>query len=1290
MNLKTTFALLLLAAAGGGLLVLAHRPFTTPVSTAGPGDDPRTVLSGLYTDQLRRLEIQSGKQSTILESSDGTTWVMPGNWPTRAAEVRGLVDLLVHLHSRFQPEAMTDTTRQKTGLDKPAVTVVLNSVSATHTLKFAEEPSSEANRFERPTWVQVDDHPEAWRLAPGLVSVLERPADYYQQRRLFPAERVARGDSSTEKVERLNAQEVVVTAKDQPSFTLARVESDWELREPTRDRLAPSVRDSLLEAVPELWAERFVTTGKPTPEDLKKYGLLEPEKVLSVTPANGKPLVLEIGAVVESSSAPTPGSRPRSYARIRDFDRVFEVNTDKLSAIFVSLDSLRDDLVARFQPEDVRRVEIRQGGQVVVLRNETPREPERPASGPPPVPPPPVWKLEQPLAASADVNLVQDLVSKLSNLPARDKDVLSRTRLKAVSALVGLPALPGPGLVLAGPLADLDGIEKELGLAKPAASVKLTIEEKDKTDRSRFNTRTLTLDLGRRDPEAKKLFVRTEGWPRVNEVEDSVADLVLGKKPIDYRGRKLFDFAAENVETVTVRQIDQPALGSGLLSLLGAPQGPAWLAAVAALAHDRSDVLTLKSEKGTWKLTSPVATDADSERARTLAEQLGRLEVAQYVAEDATPRELAEVYGLALPHWTIQFTVKKKDKKAVAPALPASLAEQSAWTLEVGARRGTQPGYYARVAGSPEILALSDDVVRTLGRDSLAYRPTRLWPALAKDDITDFRIHKAGQEEYRLLRKGEGWEVTGPFTVSAPAAVVDRLVKALSEPRCLTYRAHEAPDLAPFGLDKPAVRVTVTSKDNPSHTLLVGAETPDGLGRFGKLASGPGVFVIEDSLAQAADQSALDFLDRSLWTFDPAEITGFRRQKGADQVELARKDGWQLTKPAEQPGDERKITGLLQKLAGLQAQRIVAYPAKDLGPFGLDKPDATVTLLAGEDKPTERVLLLGRVVDEAQGDRYALVKGTAKVGILAGSTVKALLAGPLAFADHQVARFRDADRILLEQGARKATFSKVEGSWKMVKPLDTEVEHEALEAFLDGLYRLRADELVMEKPSEADLKKVGLDRPVMKWKIFNGDKEELELLVGAAESTPGGESAPGPGPGPGGVPRRYARVAGKDLVFLLDPKVSAAAVSEYRPRSIWKEPFDPVQIETVRFGYKEKPFELRKGEDGSWQVVGRPDVKLDAKLVNDTLALLRDPRLEHYAVDQGADLALFGLKPPELVLEATTPSGKRVLHVGGLEGKSQRRYAHRPDSGRTDVLLLSAADSTRLFRQLADFSRRAE
>jgi hypothetical protein len=291
--------------------------------------------------------------------------------------------------------------------------------------------------------------------------------------------------------------------------------------------------------------------------------------------------------------------------------------------------------------------------------------------------------------------------------------------------------------------------------------------------------------------------------------------------------------------------------------------------------------------------------------------------------------------------------------------------------------------------------------------------------------------------------------------------------------------------------------------------------------------------------------------------------------------------------------------------------------------------------------------------------------------VLPGGLAERLAGSPLTFRDRAIARFSDADRLQLERGPRKAVFSKVDGSWKLTEPLQGEAEQDPLDDFLNSLARLRADALVAEKPAAADLKKYGLNHPEAHWRLQSGDKEVLNLLIGDKEKKGS---------------RCYAKLAKGDIVFLLDPRLSQKVLDEYRPRTVWTPPLDAVQVESLNYRYARNPFRLEKVES-AWQAVGKPDAKVNTTTVEDTLAALAGLKLSRYAMDKGANLALFGLDKPELVLEVATRSGKRVLHVGNTEGNSNRHYARIPDSDRGDVFVLDEETCARIVRDLNAFGK---
>ena len=1386
MNFKTTLALIVLVGAGVLLWWLGGPELPPALDPAGrpatiKDEGTRSFLQGLQPKKITRIEVQAPRGVTELSRKPDGSWGMPGNWPVREAEVNALVDLLAGLRSRFEPEPIDDDKRwAEFGLDRPAVTVKLTADGEEHTLAFGEKrDETDENRFSRDTYLRLDKKPEVVRLAPGLIAALDRPTDYYQQRRLFQAERVAK-EGGRDKVEQLAAQSVSVADKkpDGAHFTLAHQGSAWELAEPVRDRIDAGSRDALLSAVPDIWAEQFVPAGTGgVPGSLwqaaighnvasvatelffatqggllVRAGLLDPERTITVKYANGDTVTLQIGAVsgrrTRMVSAPPqpgmpPGMGPRMtpvteeyrYAKLRYNDQIFEIKGDKLKDVFVALDTLRDAHIARFNTSDARRVEIKHGGEDIVLEKEKDN-----------------WKLTKPLIAEADNSKVTDLLTKLSDLQARDKDILDKED------------------------------PKKFGFDEPSAEVVVTVEEESKDETKAKKTRTLTVRIGKHDTDKKKLYVMADSWPRINVVEDALEPLV-SRPALAYRGKRLFDFTAADVAKIDIDNQGKP--------------------------------FALEQDKGTWRLAQPVKAEADSLKVEQLAGDLGRLEAVEYVNQTPKKDDLESLYGLGKPPLVvkIEFTDNKKPPQV----------------LRIGKSRGGKGGYFAQLAdgadGTAPVFAINADIHKELTRDALSYRPLTLWQLLP-EDIVSLRIHKAGQKEYTLTRSGGAWKIGGPFEANALADAVQKMANELGSPKAESYKAHEAKNLAEYGLDKPARTVSVRGKDGAEHTLLIGKSTAEGASvRYAKREKDPAILEVGDALVRAADRGALELLDPTLlhldaaklermrsksadssltlekkgdawrvaespagaypadtevaasigylWSnlraerfadygagvnwakygldkpavtvkaesrkadggateehtvelgkevegqpgshyvrvdkgagvavlppeltrllertyldyvnrdvlkFDAAAVAALQRHMGPNVLEIVRKDdAWEIAKPATDKADDKGMQQLLDQLGSLRADRIAAYPArdKDLKPFGLDAPSAILTIqLKSGTKPAEHVIKLGKTTGKS-GERFALVDDGQAVAVLPGSLAEQLAGSPLTFRDRTITRFSDADRLQLERGPRNAVFSKEDGTWKLTAPLKGEAEQDQLDDFLNSLARLRADALIAEKPDAAALKKYGLDHPEARWRLQSGDKQVLDLLVGNPER---GVSAPR-------GTRRYAKLAKGDLVFLLDARLSQKVLDEYRPRAVWTPALDAVQIESLNYRYARNPFLLEKVESNNWQAVGKPDAKINAATVEDTLAALAGLKLSRYAVDKGANLALFGLDKPELILEVATRSGKQVLHIGNVEGGSKGRYARIPDPDRSDVFVLDEATCARLLRDLPAFGK---
>ncbi|MFM8275023.1 MAG: DUF4340 domain-containing protein, partial [Gemmata sp.] len=761
----------------------------------------------------------------------------------------------------------------------------------------------------------------------------------------------------------------------------------------------------------------------------------------------------------------------------------------------------------------------------------------------------------------------------------------------------------------------------EYGFEKPKLTLHLTFGD----------NRTYKLEVGAARPgKPGEAFARLDGG-NVFGLATGVSD-ALAAGPVGLLPLQVWNVP---VERVTGLEVTRPDVTDGSF----------------ALARDGTN----------WKMSGSVSAPVPYLSAQPMLTSLGTLAAVKYEAlAAADPAK----FGFDKPFARVKLahTEKAGDaEKGVAKTVVIGGVTPSGQERYAKLDEPTAPVF---VVPAPYLASVQTSPLSLLDRSLLFLNAAQIAKVQIDGDAADKAV--------TLLKGDKGkWSAAGAtFAIDAPA--VTQLTQALAPLPVERIAAYgDNLKLAEFGLDKPEFTLTVTlAGDKPeAHKVQLGKADPLG-GRFVRVNDGKAVGGAPAAAVAALARTRLEFADRTLRAFKPEELLGLARLKGKEELELApaATAGWDVVKPAKQKADQPLMDQLAEALGQLRAEKVAAFGKKEdvYKAYGIDPPEATVTLTIGE-KAEQRVLRLGRPVDPARpdGDRYCAVEGAgadAAVGVLGGPLANKLLAAPVSFRDRAMLKFVDADLLAFERGERKVTFAKVNGTWKVKAPLAADAEQNALDDLVNELAKLRAADWAAGPG--ADLKPFGLDRPEATWTITNGDKVVATLLIGKA-------TADG---------RVHATTGNAGMVALLGKEQSAKVLGEYRVRKPWT--LDAFQAEAIEVARGDKAFALQK-RGAAWADPAAPNDPISAPAVAELLGSLTALQVERYAVDEGGDPKLFGLEKPEVTLTVTLKDGsKRALAVGNVVGGTgdKQRYARVVDRDRTDVVVLSAADTERLTR----------
>jgi len=264
--------------------------------------------------------------------------------------------------------------------------------------------------------------------------------------------------------------------------------------------------------------------------------------------------------------------------------------------------------------------------------------------------------------------------------------------------------------------------------------------------------------------------------------------------------------------------------------------------------------------------------------------------------------------------------------------------------------------------------------------------------AADKARVEELKIARAGGETLRLARDGAGWRLVEPLAAAADAPAVESLLQGIEGAEIQDEASKEGGALAGYGLEKPRLRVEVKREGAPAPVvLLIGDKLVDGSGVYAKTEDKPRVFTLASFVESSLDKKPFDLRDRDVLKVKRDAVTSLDVLGPEGSYSLARdaRAEWAFTKPVATKAGRWAVDGLLGTLENLRMDAIAAEDAKDLKPFGLDKPARRVTL--GLASGETRTLEIGK---ETADKKYPVrVEGAPFVAVVPATLAEDLAKG---------------------------------------------------------------------------------------------------------------------------------------------------------------------------------------------------------------------------------------------------------------------------------------------------------
>lgn len=222
--------------------------------------------------------------------------------------------------------------------------------------------------------------------------------------------------------------------------------------------------------------------------------------------------------------------------------------------------------------------------------------------------------------------------------------------------------------------------------------------------------------------------------------------------------------------------------------------------------------------------------------------------------------------------------------------------------------------------------------------------------SLEQDQVEEFSLTFGG--ETSLLRKTDaGWQMIEPAPTEADPPEAISIGQALANLELVRVVDEHPTDLAQFGLENPAIRVTFKARDGVTGSLTLGDKNATMGEMYAQKNGETTVFLVSSFQETNFNRTPFDLRDKKILRFERDKADGLTLTRGPDSIELSRVGSeWKVVKPTEARSDYSTVEGLLTRLSTSNMSKLLETNATDLAKYGLDKPTMTITVGAGSAK----------------------------------------------------------------------------------------------------------------------------------------------------------------------------------------------------------------------------------------------------------------------------------------------------------------------------------------------------
>ena len=383
------------------------------------------------------------------------------------------------------------------------------------------------------------------------------------------------------------------------------------------------------------------------------------------------------------------------------------------------------------------------------------------------------------------------------------------------------------------------------------------------------------------------VYVKEKSEAHIFLIESSALD-DLTKSPTDLRDSSVIKFNTETVSNIELasRDVDTASQPSSL---------------------------NCEKRNGTWFVSHPIETEADSQEIEDLLSELRALQVSTFEADQAGANISAQLEksGLDTPRIQIKLT-----------------DGNNTYALDIGSEvpseNETQKSVYVKSVHQQAIYTVSDDIYTLLDKSVFDLRDKRVIDFQRTDTI---RVEIKQDQETTVCTKNHDstWELQTPTgKMKADAEAVDDLLFGVDSLEAAAFVEYPVRNLASYGLVPPSIEVAFTQRgEEKPVVLLIGDYTKDGT-VYVKAEQSDQVSRVKRTLIDKIALGAAWLRNKQVLNFHIDDAVRLTLLHGEESLTCQRLGtNWRLTVPVKEEANNAEVNAIIYELDDLRAAAYV-------------------------------------------------------------------------------------------------------------------------------------------------------------------------------------------------------------------------------------------------------------------------------------------------------------------------------------------------------------------------------